>query len=165
MENQTIRTYKLRRGRFTQAQAAAIAEHAELLLADGPVAFIEPYSHHSVRVLEIGFGMGEATVATALREPEVGVIAADLHTPGIGKLISELVLNEINSVRVVEADALELLYTRFPQDFLDGLRIFFPDPWPKARHHKRRLLTATNATELAKYVKAGGFLHLSLIHI
>lgn len=154
-----IRTYK-RRSRMTAGQAAALAAHSDDFLlpfdAPWPLAFAGPDL-----VLEIGFGLGESTVQLAQAQPELSVLAVDLHKPGIARLMAELHTSNVDCVRVMEADALALLRERIPDSSLAGVRIFFPDPWPKARHHKRRLLTPTTLELLAAKVRPGGFLHFA----
>lgn len=112
-------------------------------------------------VLEIGFGMGEATVGLAQAQPELAVLAVDLHTPGIGTLLTNLKASEISNVKVIEADALQVIRHQIADNSLLGVRVFFPDPWPKKRHHKRRLISADNLKLLASKVQLGGFLHIA----
>ena len=112
-------------------------------------------------VLEIGFGMGETTVALAGAEPERDVIAVDVHTPGAGSLLRAIHEHGLTNVRVLVGDALDLLHTRIPQAALDEVRVFFPDPWPKARHRKRRLLSPEVVHVVAERLRAGGRLHVA----
>jgi tRNA (guanine-N7-)-methyltransferase len=158
-----IRTYKTRRGRVTAGQAAALAElggrylvPADNSLLDLPATF----GREAPVVLEIGFGMGEATAELAAAEPDVDVLAVDVHTPGVGALLRRLESAGLDNVRVVEGDAIALLRRRVPADALAGLRVFFPDPWPKTRHAKRRLVTSSFCDLVASRLRAGGFLHV-----
>ena len=112
-------------------------------------------------VIEIGFGMGEATWQYASAQPDVAVLAIDLHTPGVGKLIDELQTHNLDNVRIIEGDALEIIRTRIAPSSVDGIRLFFPDPWPKTRHHKRRFVNESNLSLLAQVVKPGGFFHFA----
>lgn len=160
---QPVRTYKLRRSRITVGQSAAIRDFGARWLLDAnspipPTAWAQRYEQ---AVLEIGFGMGESTLAYARLQPTVGVVAFDLHTPGIGNLLSALEREQLDNVRVMEADALNVLRDQVAPASLQGLRIFFPDPWPKARHHKRRLVNAENLVLMASRVQPGGFLHFA----
>jgi tRNA (guanine-N7-)-methyltransferase len=160
-----VKTYKLRRGRVTQSQAAAI----EVFGAD----FVWPAEGNPLNlpadinpslvdiVVEIGFGMGEATAKIAADQPELGVLALDLHTPGVGRLISILNSQGSTNVRIIEGDALEVLKARVADASLAGVRLFFPDPWPKKRHHKRRFVQPDNLNLVAQKVRLGGFLHIA----
>lgn len=158
----TIRTYKLRRSRITRAQSAALTDFSERFIVSPEVAFTTDWHpSDSPLILEIGFGMGEATHQLASAQPQTAVVAFDLHTPGVGNLISRLAEDKLDNVRVCEADGLAAIREVVLPGSLDGIRCFFPDPWPKAKHHKRRLLTASNLRLLATRVKPGGFLHFA----
>jgi tRNA (guanine-N7-)-methyltransferase len=149
-----IRTYKLRRGRLTPGQAAALAFSSVPQVADVDFASL-PVGQ---TVLEVGFGFGEATIELARRQPHVHVIAVDVHTPGIGRLVARCQEHGLTNITVIEGDAL-LLLQRMPAGHLTGIRAFFPDPWPKARHHKRRLFNNDTLALMASAVTTGGFLH------
>ena len=112
-------------------------------------------------ILEIGFGLGEATLSQAAMHPDHGILAIDVHTPGVGRLLAELDARGITNVRVIEGDALELLHDRLPAASLAGIRVFFPDPWPKSRHHKRRIIVPSNLSMMARVLMPGGFLHFA----
>ena len=158
----TVRTYKPRRGRVTPRQAAALAVDDGLLIvpAGEPLDLDGVFGGRPV-VLEIGFGTGAATAAMAFADPTTGILAVDVHTPGIGDLLARVREQGLTNVRVIEADALEVLRTMIAPAALAGVRTFFPDPWPKARHHKRRLVTPDNATLIASRVAIGGTWHLA----
>ena len=111
-------------------------------------------------VMDIGFGTGEATAQMAVDEPQVAILAVDVHTPGIGDLLHRCAHTPLPNVRVMSADALEVL-TALRQDSLAGVRTFFPDPWPKARHHKRRLVQQPVLDLMASRVRVDGFWHLA----
>ena len=145
----SIRTYKPRRGRVTPRQAAALEVHDDLLidLDDAGFSFEDEWAGLPV-ILEIGFGTGAATVTMAQERLDLGLLAIDVHTPGIGDLLHRLRAAGLTNVRVMEADALEVMRTMIPERSLAGIRLYFPDPWPKARHHKRRLVTTEHATLL-----------------
>ena len=112
-------------------------------------------------VLEIGFGTGEATAAMAAVEPDVGVLGVEVHTPGIARLLQLAEQRGLANVRVARGDAVELVRDMLPVASLAGARIFFPDPWPKARHHKRRLVSPWFVELLASRLAVGGTLHLA----
>ncbi len=158
-----IRTYKLRRSRVSELQAGAIAEFGDQYIYPEGDSIINLNSKLGLEkfVIEIGFGMGEATWQYAKAQPEVAVLAIDLHTPGIGKLISDLQTRNLDNVRIFEGDALEIIRTRMEGNSVDGIRLFFPDPWPKKRHFKRRFVNQVNLSLLASVVKPGGFFHFA----
>lgn len=156
----TIRTYKPRRGRVTPRQRAAID--------DAGAALVEPQDVQAAIdawpgpvVLEIGFGTGTATAQMAAADPATLLIAVDVHTPGVGDLLDVSRSGHLANVRVVEGDALALLRDHVRDGSLDGIRSYFPDPWPKARHHKRRLVTPEHASLIAAKAKPGATWHLA----
>ncbi|MYS63142.1 tRNA (guanosine(46)-N7)-methyltransferase TrmB [Streptomyces sp. SID5473] len=110
-------------------------------------------------VLEIGFGMGEATAAMAAADPATGILAVDVHTPGQGNLLGLAERNGLTNVRVANGDAIILLREQLAPGALDGMRVYFPDPWPKKRHHKRRLIQPEFLTLAAGALKPGAVLH------
>ena len=153
-------TTKHRRGRRTPRQQRALAQPGGeyVALADLP-------SDSAVRgtdplILDIGFGSGEAVVALAEADPATTILAVDTHTPGIGDLLASISERGLSNIRVVEADVRVVLGS-IPAGRLTGVRTFFPDPWPKKRHHRRRLITQTFADALAEKVTIGGFWHLA----
>ena len=141
------RTYKPRRGRVTPRQAAALDIRDGLLIELGRTTFSLTDEWPGLPViLEIGFGTGAATAVMAGDQAQFGLLAVDVHTPGIGDLLHRIRTIGLTNVRVMEADALEVLRTMIPERSLAGIRTYFPDPWPKARHHKRRLVTAEHSS-------------------
>lgn len=158
----TIRTYIPRRGRVSKRQAAAIAGTDGLLLPAGDEVLDlgEIFGGLPV-VLEIGFGTGSATVTMAAADLELGILAVDVHTPGLGDLLYRARESHLTNIRAIAGDGLVVAEHMLPELSLAGIRTFFPDPWPKARHHKRRLVTPANAALLASRTKAGGFWHLA----
>ena len=112
-------------------------------------------------VLEIGLGDGVATAAMAAADPDTAVLAVDVHTPGVGDLLARIDELGLTRVRVIEGDALRVLRDQVPPDSLAGVRSFFPDPWPKARHHKRRLVGDRTLDRLATLLRPGGELRLA----
>jgi tRNA (guanine-N7-)-methyltransferase len=109
-------------------------------------------------VLEIGFGMGDATAAMAAADPDRDYLAAEVHTPGIGNLLALVGELGLTNVRVAHGDAMELA-RQLPPESLDAVHVFFPDPWPKARHHKRRLVQPANVALLREALRPGGTMH------
>lgn len=111
-------------------------------------------------VLEIGFGMGETTAAIAAAHPDIDYVGVEMHLPGVGALLRRLDDNRLDNVRVVRADAVDVV-ARIARESLAGIHVYFPDPWPKKRHHKRRLLQPPFVHELALRIGAGGYLHVA----
>ena len=152
----------MRRGRYTAQQTDALKRLSGEYLADAEACrdLRKLFAGRPV-VLEIGFGMGEATWQLAQRDPEMGILAVDVHTPGVGKLLAQIEHQHLQNVRIHEGDAVELLQHAIPSRSLSGVRIFFPDPWPKTKHHKRRLVSEATLTLLADRLVPGGFLHFA----
>lgn len=111
--------------------------------------------------MEIGFGMGEATALIARTFPEDGFIAVDVHKPGVGKLLALAEEHHLNNLKIIEHDAHEVLHYMIEDNSLDGIHLFFPDPWPKKRHHKRRIVKDEFLVLIASKIKSGGFIHIS----
>lgn len=112
-------------------------------------------------IMEIGFGMGEATAQIAAADPETGYLAVEVHRPGIGKLLARIEESELKNVRTIEGDAFEVFEQMILDASLDGVHLFFPDPWPKARHFKRRIVNQEFIEAVAKKLKPGAFLHIA----
>jgi tRNA (guanine-N7-)-methyltransferase len=145
-----IRTFHPRRGRLS----ARHRESLDLLLPKYGFAVSE-----RPLVLEIGSGMGEAALAMASADPGRDYLAVEIHTPGVANLLAAVEARGLTNLRVVVGDALELLRDRIPPERLDAIHVFFPDPWPKARHHKRRLVQPAHVALLASRLAPGGRLH------
>ena len=167
--HEAVRTYKPRRGRVTATQATALARSWSRLGVHIP--FVEEqarpldlaalFGRRAPVVLEIGSGMGEATAAMAAADPGRDVLAVDVHTPGLGNLIKLVEATGLTNVRVADGDALVLLRAMLSPGSLDEVRVFFPDPWPKGRHAKRRLVTPAFADLVASRLTCGGRLHIA----
>ena len=153
-------TTKHRRGRRTPRQERALAQPGGeyVTLADLPSE--SALQGTDPLVLDIGFGSGEAVVALAEADPATTILAVDTHTPGIGDLLASISERGLSNIRVVEADV-RVVIDAIPVGRLSGVRTFFPDPWPKKRHHRRRLVTQAFADALAEKVATGGFWHLA----
>lgn len=157
-----VRTFKMRR-RVTTGQADALTR---LLPAYGvdvsqPFDAARWFGRAAPLVLEIGSGMGEATAAMAAADPGRDVLAVEVHTPGLGNLLRLVEQAGLPNVRVLEADAREVLHDVLPESCLDEVRVFFPDPWPKARHMKRRLVTSDFVSLVSSRLRPGGRLHVA----
>ena len=147
---------------MTQRQEAGILDGRDYFIEQptGPLNLDSALPGYDDIVMDIGFGTGEATAQMALDEPRMAILAVDVHTPGIGDLLHRCAHTPLPNVRVMSADALEVL-TSLPEDSLAGVRTYFPDPWPKARHHKRRLVQQPVLDLMASRVRAAGFWHLA----
>ena len=153
------RTYVRRRGRTTRAQARALETLSSRYCLDpegGRIDFGSAYGRLAPIGLEIGFGMGHALVEWALERPDWNLLGVEIYRPGVGSALLALERNSSANVRLIEAPAEHVLTTRCRSDLLDEVRIFFPDPWPKKRHHKRRLLHPAFAALLADRLRPGG---------
>lgn len=115
-------------------------------------------------IVEIGSGTGTSTAAMAPLEADTNIVAVELYKPGLAKLMGSVVRNEINNVRMVRGDGIEVLNRMIKDESLDGIRVYFPDPWPKARHNKRRIIQSGSLNLFAKKLKPGGVLHVATDH-
>ena len=148
---------------MTEREATALdAQSAFLLPVDSiELDFANVWGAGMPVVLEIGFGAGTSTARMAADDPATGILAVDVHTPGVGDLLDHLGREALKNVRVMEADALAVLEFMIPVSALAGVRSFFPDPWPKARHHKRRLVQPEVLDLVASRLVPGGYWHLA----
>ena len=154
--NRPIRSYVLRQGRTTPAQARAL----ETLFPKYGIAFSsEKISSARPLVLEIGSGMGDTTVEIAAARPEVDFVAVEVHGPGVGSLLKQIDARGLKNLRVIRHDAIEVLENMVADESLAALHLFFPDPWPKKRHHKRRMVQPAFAALAGRKLKVGGILH------
>lgn len=159
-----IRSFVRRPGRTTQAQRRALEEiwpRYGIEPSEGPLDLRSVFGRSVPVVLEIGFGNGEALFTSAANHPEIDHLGIEVHEPGIGHLLMLLERAGLDNVRVIARDAVEVLDRQLENATIDVARIFFPDPWPKKRHHKRRLLQASFIATLARVLKPGGLLHLA----
>ena len=158
----TIRSYVLRQGRTTPAQQRALEEllpRFGVSFSNAPLDFREIFGRSAPVVLEIGSGMGETTAEIARAHPETDFIAIEVHGPGVGSLLRKIDENSLANIRVVRHDAAEVLERMIPDGALAGIHLFFPDPWPKKRHHKRRLVQPPFAALAARKLAPGGYIH------
>ena len=164
MERPSVRSYSIRGSRITdaqrQAKTALQAIHGiefKQELIDVNVIFPNSQSI----IMEIGFGMGEATAIIAKNHPNNGYIAVDVHPPGIGKLLARIVENNLTNLKVIEDDAHVVLQHMIPDESLDGIHLYFPDPWPKKKHNKRRIVNEGFLSLIHPKIKRGGFIHIA----
>jgi tRNA (guanine-N7-)-methyltransferase len=164
-----IKSFVLRTGRLTPGQAKAIETLGpEFLLPytghaiDWGKAFQSPdTSHTRLKILEIGFGMGETTARIAQARPEDDFLAIEVHEPGVGALLKVMGEQRITNLRLIRHDAVEVVQNMIPENYLDGVHVYFPDPWHKKRHNKRRLIQPEFVALLASRIKFGGYWHLA----
>lgn len=159
-----IRSFVRREGRMTLAQRQALERYWPefgLSLTKGLFNFTEIFGRPSEVILEIGFGMGQSLVAMAMEHPELDYLGVEVHRPGIGALLHQIVENQLTNIRVVQQDVAELLDRHIADESLSGVQIYFPDPWPKSRHHKRRLIQPEFIEKIWRKLKFGGKIHLA----
>ncbi|MEM1112580.1 MAG: tRNA (guanosine(46)-N7)-methyltransferase TrmB [Pseudomonadota bacterium] len=159
-----IRSYVLRAGRMTEGQQRAYDSNWPrwgLEHADGELDIDAAFGRAGDRVLEIGFGMGQSLVEMAAANPASNYIGVEVHLPGVGRLLHGMETQGVDNIRVYCHDAVEVLEDCIADGALDRVQIFFPDPWHKKRHHKRRLIQPTFVELLCRKLKAGGMLHLA----
>ena len=160
-----IRSFVLRQGRVSNAQQ----RYHEGMMAEIGVPYVAaPHNLDTVfgrsadsapKILEIGFGMGETTAAIAAAHPQNDYLGIEVHTPGVGSLCKLVAEGDLRNIRIVQHDAVDVLREMIAPGTLAGAHIFFADPWPKARHHKRRLIQPPLVALLASRLKPGGYIH------
>lgn len=165
LRKRKIRSFVLRQGRMTKAQERALAEGLPKFgITYAPTSLNLPQvfgREHSPKILEIGFGMGDATAKIAQTLPESDFLAVEVHTPGVGSLYKWMEELALTNIRIIQHDAVEVLQNMIADASLDGVHIFFPDPWHKKRHHKRRLIQAEFVKLLCQKLKVGAYIHVA----
>lgn len=163
-KRQRIRSYVLRTGRMTPGQRRAYDEGWRLWGLDyspDELAFDTVFGRPGPRVLEIGFGMGQSLAEMARVNPDSNFIGIEVHRPGVGRLLHSIAEHEIRNIRIYCHDAVEILRDSIADASLDTVQIFFPDPWHKKRHNKRRLIQPEFVALLVQKLKPGGIVHLA----
>jgi tRNA (guanine-N7-)-methyltransferase len=164
MEQDSIRTYRLRGSRITAPQQSALDKYWGLYGIEYSLDFLDLtglFPDSEQVILEIGFGMGEATALLGRDFPKTGFVAVEVHKPGIGKLMARIEELELSNIRIVEGDAHPIVKTMISDVSLDGVHLFFPDPWPKKRHNKRRIINTEFLKLIHQKIKKGGFFHIA----
>jgi tRNA (guanine-N7-)-methyltransferase len=159
-----IRSYVLRQGRLTQGQQRAFQElwpQYGLNPTQHSLQFKAIFGREAPLTLEIGFGNGEALAQLAARHAQQDFLGIEVHSPGVGHLMIKLAEQESTNVRILHADAMELLRHHLPENSLDRVHLYFPDPWHKRRHHKRRIVQREFADLIARALKPGGVIHMA----
>ncbi len=157
-----IRSYVLRQGRMSDAQRRAYADalaHWGIPYAPAPLDLAAAFGRNAPTVLEIGFGMGRTTAEIAAAHPQHNYLGVEVHTPGVGSLLKEIQTRGLDNIRLIQHDAVEVLTHMLADGQLSGIHIYFPDPWPKKRHHKRRLIQPELVALLTRKLAPGGYLH------
>ncbi|MCW8398795.1 tRNA (guanosine(46)-N7)-methyltransferase TrmB [Legionella sp. PATHC038] len=157
-----IKSYVLRAGRVSNRQSQGLElwlKDYELTVDGNPWSLAEEFNRNADTVVEIGFGMGASLLAMAKNNPEINYIGVEVHLAGVGSLAADLHEHQLSNVRIVAHDAVEVFRTQLLDDSLAGVQIFFPDPWHKKRHHKRRLIQKEFIQLVTKKLKPGGFIH------
>ncbi|NNL57266.1 MAG: tRNA (guanosine(46)-N7)-methyltransferase TrmB [Pseudomonadales bacterium] len=163
-QRRPIRSFVIRSGRMTDAQRAALQQHMQrwaLPLAQQPTDFAASFGNTHPLVLEIGFGMGDSLASMAAANPQQNFIGVEVHQAGVGRLLALVEKQQLQNVRVYCHDAVEVLSKNIAVASLDRVNIYFPDPWHKKRHHKRRLVQPSFLTLLHSRLKQGGLLHIA----
>jgi tRNA (guanine-N7-)-methyltransferase len=164
VESRAVRSYKLRGRRITEGQQEAwdrLWPVFGIENSDQKINLAELFPDSKRVIMEIGFGMGEATAQIALADPTTGYLAVEVHRPGIGKLLLRIEEGELKNLRTIEGDAFEVFEQMIVDSSLDGVHLFFPDPWPKARHFKRRIVNQEFIAAVATKLKPGAFFHIA----
>jgi len=165
IKKRPIRTYILRQGRITAAQTKAIQDNFQkhaVIFENKIINFDDIFKNkNSDLILEIGFGMGTSTAEIAKSNLNKNYIAIEVHSPGVGNLLKLIQEDDISNLKIIQHDAVEVLNLMIKNDSLDGIHIFFPDPWPKKKHHKRRLIQSNLLKLIAQKIKKTGYLHIA----
>jgi tRNA (guanine-N7-)-methyltransferase len=165
LHKRSIKSFVLRQGKITNGQQNAIDKYFLLYginnINDNYIDLNHIFNRDSNKVIEIGFGMGDATWQIAKDNPDVDYVAFEVHTPGVGSLLMKIVENNLNNIRIIQNDANIILANNIKDKTISGFHIFFPDPWHKKRHNKRRLLQNEFIQLLIKKLKIGGYLHVA----
>jgi tRNA (guanine-N7-)-methyltransferase len=159
-----IRSFVLRQGRMSPAQQRAfetLMPRYGVAYSEAPLDFAALFGRTAPVVLEVGFGMGETTAAIAAAHPQVDCLGIEVHAPGVGALLRRIDAGHLANVRVIRHDAVEVVAHMIPLGALAAVHVYFPDPWPKKRHHKRRLLQPAFVRALAERLAIGGYLHVA----
>lgn len=159
-----IRSFVMRGGRMGSGQLRALTSLGPRFIIPyhpTPLDLNAAFARAAAKVVEIGFGMGGATADIAARHPDIDYLGIEVHVPGVGSLLKRIGELGLDNVRIVQHDAVEVLRDMIVPDSLDGVHVFFPDPWHKKRHHKRRLIQPAFTHLLASRLKPGGYLHLA----
>ena len=158
----TVKTYVMRSGRMTAAQERSYNELAPawcIPFENKKLNLVDIFGNTNPIIIEIGFGMGDATIKIAQENPDINYLGIEVHKPGVGRVLSEIKKRELKNLYVIEHDALDVLEVMIGDNCINGFHIFFPDPWHKKRHHKRRLVQRPNTDLFAQKLTPGGYIY------
>ncbi len=163
MERASNRSYSLRGNRMTRAQTLAMTQSWDRYAIEIKSELIlnQIFPEKTKVIMEIGSGMGEATAQIAKANPEVGYVAVEMHSPGLAALLILINQMELENIKFIREDATYLLANHIPDNSLDGIHLLFPDPWPKNRQHKRRMVQSEFIEMVGRKLKQGGFIHIA----
>ena len=163
MERASNRSYSLRGNRMTRAQTLAMAQSWDRYAIEikSELNLNQIFPEKTKVIMEIGSGMGEATAQIAKANPEVGYVAVEMHSPGLAALLILINQMELENIKLIREDATYLLANHIPDNSLDGIHLLFPDPWPKNRQHKRRMVQSEFIEMVGRKLKPGGFIHIA----
>lgn len=163
-KKKSIRSFVVRAGRMTEGQRRAFDDHWQeygLSLFDGTVDWPTVFGRRAPVILEIGFGMGDSLLEMAHRNPDQDFVGIEVHPPGVGRLINNADSEDLRNLRIYMADATDVIDDCIPDRSLSRIQVYFPDPWHKKKHHKRRIIQAGFVEKLRKKLVPGGTLHLA----
>lgn len=159
-----VRSFVLRQGRITKGQQTALTQLSVQYCLDETVPFegdLPLFGKQAPLTLEIGFGMGHSFLAMAQENPDHHFVGVEVHAPGVGRVLQQIAELDLKNIRLYQTDVVPLLENIFPAETFDRVLLFFPDPWPKKRHHKRRLVQPEWVARVARVLKPGGVFHLA----
>ena len=163
MERASNRSYSLRGNRMTRAQTLAMTQSWDKYAIEikSELNLNQIFPEKNKVIMEIGSGMGEATAQIAKANPEVGYVAVEMHSPGLAALLILINQMELENIKLIREDATYLLANHIPDNSLDGIHLLFPDPWPKNRQHKRRMVQSEFIEMVGRKLRQGGFIHIA----
>lgn len=159
-----IKTFVLRTSRMTDSQKRdyeTLSTRWCIPFEKKPLNFADIFNNSNPVVVEIGFGMGAATAIIAEQNPNINYLGLEVHTPGVGRLLGNIRDKNLQNLLIVEHDAMEVLEYMIPDNSVSGFHVFFPDPWPKKKHHKRRLMQRPRTNLLSKKLYEGGYVYMA----
>jgi tRNA (guanine-N7-)-methyltransferase len=165
IKHRQIKSFVLRQGKITPGQQKALEKLISVygvMYQHHPADLIKSFDNSNPIIIEIGFGMGHGTFQTAKDHPNNNYLGIEVHTPGVGSLLMQLDKNpDVTNLKIIQHDAKEVLQNMIPDNSITGFHIYFPDPWPKKRHHKRRIIQPQFIELLTNKLKVGGYIHLA----
>jgi len=164
LKKRPVRSYILRQGRLTKYQENGIKRFSSkytIPFQKSLINFDQVFSKKNKIILEVGFGMGDTTFKMAQEMHDLNFLAIEVHSPGVGSLLNKISLGQLENLKIIQHDALEVINEMIPDRSIDGIHIFFPDPWPKKKHHKRRLLKSSFLELMESKLALAGYIHIA----